>query len=334
MISLIAQRLAATALLLLAVSMITFAFTSVAPGDPARMAAGQMAPTSKVLEMRHELGLDKPLPVRYWRYLKRLVQLDLGVSYLTGRPVRSDLQRFVPPTLELVALAMLCTLVFGVLFGTISAHTAGSPYDRASTLLATSTTAIPVFWAGLILQLVFFYYLNWLPQGGQLALTAQPPDKTGFLLLDIVLSGRWDLFGPAVLHLVLPVVTLAVVNTGVIIRVTRQSLLQEMGKPYAVVARAKGLRRWQITFHHLLRNALNPVVSLIGIQFGYTIIGAVLVESIFDWPGIGSYSYDAISNLDYPAILGVTLFVAFAFAMVNLVVDIVQGILDPRVRLH
>jgi peptide/nickel transport system permease protein len=334
MISLITQRLAATALLLIAVSMITFVFTSVAPGDPARMAVGQMAPTSKVIEMRHQLGLDKPLPVRYWRYLKRLVRLDLGVSYLTARSVRSDLGRFVPPTLELVALAMLCTLVFGVLFGTISAHMAGSPYDRASTLLATSTTAIPVFWAGLIFQLVFFYYLNWLPQGGQLALSAHPPDKTGFLLVDIVLSARWDLLIPAIQHLVLPVLTLAVVNTGVIIRVTRQSLLLEMSKPYAVVARAKGLRRWQITFHHLLRNALNPVVSLIGIQFGYTIIGAVLVESIFDWPGIGSYSYDAISNLDYPAILGVTLFVAFAFAIVNLVVDIVQGILDPRVRLH
>jgi peptide/nickel transport system permease protein len=334
MLRLILQRVGATVVLLVAVSMITFAFTSLAPGDPARMAAGQMAPTSKVIELRHELGLDKPLPVRYWRYLKRLVRLDMGVSYLTNRSVRADLQRFVPPTLELVALAMLCTLVLGVFFGTLSAHLAGSAYDKTSTLVASATTAIPVFWAALVLQLVFFYYLSWLPQGGQLALSADPPDKTGFLLLDIVLAGRWSLFVPAVQHLALPVVSLAIVNTGVIIRVMRQSLLREMSRPYAVVARAKGLRPWQVTYHHLLRNALNPVVSLIGIQFGYTIIGAVLVESIFDWPGIGSYSYDAISNLDYPAILGVTLFVAFAFAVINLVVDIVHGMLDPRVRVH
>jgi peptide/nickel transport system permease protein len=293
-----------------------------------------MAPESKVIQVRHELGLDKPLPVRYWRYLERLSRLDLGVSYLTNRSVRGDLERFVPPTLELVTLAMLCTLVLGILFGTISAYTAGSAYDRTSTVVASSTTAIPVFWAALVLQLVFFYYLGWLPQGGQLSLSAQPPVHTRFLLVDLVISGRWDLFVPALTHLILPVLSLAIVNTGIIVRVMRQSLLLEMNKPYAVVARAKGLRRWQVTYHHLLRNALNPVVSLIGIQFGYTIIGAVLVESIFDWPGLGSYSYDAISNLDYPAILGVALFVAFAFAMINLLVDIVHGILDPRVRLH
>jgi peptide/nickel transport system permease protein len=334
MLTLIVQRLAATALLLLAVSVVTFAFTSLAPGDPARMAAGRMAPPEKIAQMHKELGLDKPLPVRYWRYLKRLVRLDLGVSYLTGRSVRGDLQRFVPPTLQLVSIAMLCTLVFGVLFGTLAAYSAGSAYDRTSTVLASATTAIPVFWAGLVFQLLFFYYLHWLPQGNQLPLSANAPDHTHFLLLDIVLAGRWDLLVPALKHLVLPVLSLAVVNTGIIVRVMRQSLLLEMGKPYAVVARAKGLRRWQITYHHLLRNALNPVVSLIGIQFGYTIIGAVLVESIFDWPGLGSYSYDAITNLDYPAILGVSLFVAFAFAIVNLVVDIVQGILDPRVRLN
>ena len=333
MIRLITRRLVATAVLLMAVSVITFSFTSLAPGDPARMAVGQMAPTSTVIKMRHTLGLDKPLPVRYWRYLERLVHLDLGVSYLTNRSVVGDLKRFVPPTLELVTIAMLVTLILGVLFGTLSAHLAGSAYDRGSTLFASATTAVPVFWAALVFQLVFFYYLNWFPQGGQVSLSTEIPNQTGFLLLDIVLSGQWGLLGSAASHLVLPVLSLALVNTGVIIRVMRQSLLQEMSRPYAVVARAKGLRPWQVTYHHLLRNALNPVVSLLGIQFGYTIIGAVLVESIFEWPGIGSYSYDAISNNDYPAILGVTLFVAFAFAMVNLVVDIVQAYLDPRARL-
>jgi peptide/nickel transport system permease protein len=330
----ILKRLAVTLVLLVAVSMVTFVLTSLAPGDPARMAAGRMAPESKVIELRSELGLDKPLPVRYWRYVKRLAHLDLGVSYLTNRSVGADLARLAPPTLQLVFLAMLLTSILGVAFGTLSAHLAGSPYDRASTLVASATTAIPVFWAAIVLQVVFFYHLGWLPQGGQLPPGTAAPDWTGFLLLDVLLTNRLDLFVPALEHLILPVLALALVHIGVIARVTRQSLLHEMSRPYAMVAKAKGLSTWQITFTHTLRNALNPVISLIGIQFGYAIVGAVLVESIFDWPGLGQYSYEAISNLDYPAILGVTLFTAFAFAMVNLMVDIVQGILDPRTRVN
>jgi peptide/nickel transport system permease protein len=256
------------------------------------------------------------------------------VSYLTNRSVGADLARLAPPTLQLVFLAMLLTSLLGVAFGTLSAHLAGSPYDRASTLVASATTAIPVFWAAIVLQVVFFYHLGWLPQGGQLPPGTAAPDWTGFLLLDVVLTNRLDLFVPAIEHLILPVLALALVHIGVIARVTRQSLLHEMSRPYAMVAKAKGLSTWQITFNHTLRNALNPVISLIGIQFGYAIVGAVLVESIFDWPGLGQYSFEAISNLDYPAILGVTLFTAFAFAMVNLMVDIVQGILDPRARVN
>lgn len=330
----VAKRLGATALLLLVMSVVTFALTRLIPGNPARVAAGQYAPESEVSRMSHQLGLDEPLPIQYLRYLWRLLHLNLGVSYQTGRPVLADLERYVPATLELVILAMVCTLLAGVTLGAISAYHAGSKFDRVATLVASITAGAPVFWVGLLLQLTFFYHLGLLPNGGEVAPNVNPPNRTGFLLVDIVLTGQWGLLIPALEHLVLPVLTLTIANIGLIMRVTRQSFIREMGRPYALVARSKGLRTWQIMYHHLLRNALNPVVSVLGIQFGYTITGAVLVESIFSWPGIGKYTYDSVTNLDYPAILGVTLFVTFAFVIANLLVDLVHAWLDPRLRLQ
>jgi peptide/nickel transport system permease protein len=328
-------RLLAVVLLLIAMSAITFTLTQLVPGDPAVLVAGQNAPREEVERIHVEMGLDDPLPVQYWRYLQRLAQLDLGESYQSGRPVTDDLRRFAPSTLELVIVAMTIIFVLGVALGTLSAYLSGSRYDRTSGVVASATAGAPVFWIALLAQLVFFYWLGWFPSGGELPVnTVGPPDRTGFMLIDAVLSGQFGLIGTIVKHLSLPVLALVIVNLGIIVRVTRQSVLTEMSKPYALVARSKGLPRWYVTWRHLVPNALNPVLSLIGIQFGYAIVGAVLVESIYSWPGMGNYAYNAITSLDYPAIMGVTLFVAFTFTVVNLLVDLVQAWLDPRVGLR
>ncbi len=328
-------RLLAVVVLLIAMSAITFTLTKLVPGDPAQLVAGQNAPREQVARIHQEMGLDDPLPVQYWRYLERLAHLDLGQSFQSGRPVLDDLRRFAPSTLELVIVAVAIIFVVGVALGTLSAYHAGSVYDRSSSIVASATAGAPVFWVALLAQLVLFYWLGLFPSGGELPVNSTPPpDRTGFLLVDSVLAGQWPMLGTAITHLVLPVLALVIVNLGIIVRVTRQSVLAEMSKPYALVARAKGLPRWQVTLRHLVPNALNPVISLIGIQFGYAIVGAVLVESIYSWPGLGNYAYNAITSLDYPAIMGVTLFVAFAFTIVNLLVDIVQAWLDPRVGLR
>jgi peptide/nickel transport system permease protein len=328
-------RLVAVFLLLIAMSAITFTLTQLVPGDPALLLAGQNAPRAEVQRIHVEMGFDDPLPVQYVRYLGRLVQLDLGESYQSGRPVMDDLRRFVPSTLELVIVAMAIIFVLGVALGTLSAYLSGSAYDRGSSLLASATAGAPVFWVALLAQLFFFYRLGWFPSGGELPVNAAPPPNvTGFVLVDGVLAGQWATVGTAAKHLFLPVLALAIVNLGIIVRVTRQSVLAEMSKPYALVARSKGLPRWRVTWRHLVPNALNPVISLVGIQFGYAIVGAVLVESIYSWPGMGNYAYNAITNLDYPAIMGVTLFVAFAFTIVNLIVDLVQAWMDPKVGLR
>jgi peptide/nickel transport system permease protein len=328
-------RLVSVVVLLIAMSAITFTLTKLVPGDPAVLVAGQNAQREEIERIHVEMGLDDPIPVQYARYLERLVHFDLGESFQSGRPVMDDLGRFVPSTLELVIVAMLVIFVLGVALGTLSAYVAGSVYDRSSSVIASATAGAPVFWVALVAQLVFFYWLGWFPSGGELPVeSAPPPERTGFVIVDAFLSGQWSTVGTAAKHLFLPVLALVIVNLGIIVRVTRQSVLAEMSKPYALVARSKGLPRWQVTLRHLIPNALNPVISLIGIQFGYAIVGAVLVESIYSWPGMGNYAFNAITSLDYPAIMGVTLFVAFAFTIVNLIVDLVQAWLDPRVGLR
>lgn len=328
-------RLVAVFVLLVAMSAITFTLTQLVPGDPAVIVAGQNAPREVVERIHVEMGLDDAIPVQYWRYLQRLVHLDLGQSYQSGRAVTDDLRHFVPATLELVVAAMTIIFVLGVGLGTLSAYRAGGNYDRVSGVVASGTAGAPVFWVALLAQLVFFYWLGLFPSGGELPVNhVAPPDRTGFVVIDSVLSGQWSTLGTAGWHLVLPVLSLTIVNLGIIVRVMRQSVLTEMSKPYALVARSKGLPRWTVIWRHLVPNALNPVIGLIGIQFGYAIVGAVLVESIYSWPGMGNYAYNAITSLDYPAILGVTLFVAFAFTIVNLLVDLVQAWLDPRISLR
>ena len=312
MLPYIARRLLYAIPTLLGVTFLVFVSVRLIPGDPAVAIAGERATPEHIEQVRMELGLDQPLLTQYGRFLLGLVQGDLGTSLRTRLPVAPEVWRRLGQTLLLAAASLLLASVVGMFLGIVSATRPYSIFDNAGMVLALLGVSTPVFWLGLMLMLVFSVEL---PKMLQLSGPILPP--TG--------SGTWK-------HLVMPAVTLGAYSTGIIARMTRSSMLDVIGHDYIRTARAKGLSERVVTYRHALRNALVPVITVQGLQFGTLLGGAVLTESVFAWPGLGRYLVDAIFLRDYPVVQAAILVIAVGFIIINLVVDLVYGLVDPRIR--
>jgi peptide/nickel transport system permease protein len=330
----IVRRLGFLVIVLLGVTILTFFLARVVPADPARLLAGPRASSEAVEEIRHARGLDRPLWEQYTSYMGALVTADFGPSLVTRRPVKSDLLTYVPATFELVFYSLLVGTLLGLVLGVVSALRPGRPVDVSGRFVAMGGLSLPNFWVALLLQFLFFSGLGLLPFGGRLDTGVVPPETiTGLFTVDSLLAGRFDLFVQSVSHLILPVIALSLGEMGLVARITRASMLEVLGVDYIRTARAKGLAPWRVVRRHALRNAMLPVITIIGLEFGLLLSGTVLVESIFAWPGLGRYMADAISASDYNAIMGVTIVVTLGYVLVNLVADLAYAYVDPRVRL-
>ncbi|MDF3016034.1 MAG: dipeptide transport system permease protein dppB [Thermomicrobiales bacterium] len=328
----IARRLLLMLVVIFGMSIITFSLSRLVPGNPARLLAGPHARQEQVDALAERYHLTGPVLEQYAVYLSGLVRGDLGLSVTTRRPVAEDLAQFLPATIELTATAFLITVLVGVPVGILSAAKRGGMFDHASRLVSIAGVSLPIFWLGLVLQVLFYKHLGILPIGGRLGtLDIAPTHVTGAYLIDSLLAGDVSLFWSSAIHLILPALTLAAGSVAVVTRMMRASVLETMGADYVRTARAKGLTEPSLLRRHVMRNAFLPTLTVLGLQVGYLLAGNFLVESVFNWPGIGLYAIDAIANLDYAAIMGVTLVVSVVYVAVNLVVDILYVLLDPRI---
>ncbi|MGC4105692.1 MAG: ABC transporter permease [Thermomicrobiales bacterium] len=328
----IIRRLLLIVPVIIGISLLTFALSHLVPGDPARLAAGPQAPESTYLQIREQFGLDKPLPVQYWHYVTGLVQGDWGNSILSRRPVLDDLKVYFPATLELVLVAMTIAIAIGIPLGILSAVKADRMPDHIARIVSLVGVSVPAFWLALLLQLFFGLKLGWLPIGSRLgALTAPPTDITGMYLFDSFVTGNWSVFWEALQHIILPALTLSLASLATISRFTRASLLEVLNQDYVRTARAKGLNERGVIVKHALRNAFIPTLTMIGLSFGWSMGGSVLVETVYDWPGIGLYATKSALTLDFMPIIGIALLYGIVFSLINLAVDIAYGFLDPRV---
>lgn len=330
---LVARRIALLALVLLGVSLLTFLISHAIPGDPARLLAGQRASDEVVAQIRRTHGLDQPLPVQYVRYMSGLLKGDLGRSIRTGRPVSEDLARFFPATLELVATALTVAVIIGVPLGVWSAARQNSWVDHVSRGVSVAGVSMPLFWLGVVALTVLYGRLGWLPGSGRLSPFGLPPSPvTGFYTVDALIARDWATFTDAVRHLVLPAACLAFVHVGLVARQVRANVLEVLRQDYIRTAQAYGVPPRRMLYRHALRNSLVPMVTVVGLALGDLLAGAVVTETIFSWPGMGSYVVDSIAFLDFPAIMGFTLLVATGYTLINLLVDLLALKLDPRIR--
>jgi peptide/nickel transport system permease protein len=329
----LARRAGLTIFVLFGVSLITFVITHIVPADPVAAYLGEHAPPALVEKVRHEIGLDRPLPVQYVIYITGLLHGNLGVSIMDTRPVNQDLAQYLPATVELTAAAMLVALLVGVPAGIISALYKDGWPDQVTRILALGGVSLPIFYTALLLLGLLYSRLGILPGPGQLGIYTQPPPHiTGMVAVDALLSANWAALGDALRHLVLPALVLGYYSSGIITRITRGSLLEVLRQDYVRTARAKGIPESGVVLRHALRNALLPTVTVIGLTFGSLLQGAVLTETIFSWPGIGRYATNSVISVDVPAVLGVTLVAAIIYSGVNLIVDVLYAYLDPQIR--
>jgi peptide/nickel transport system permease protein len=315
--------------------MMAFVLTHLVPGDVAAANLGDRAgsdPTAVRLYREH-YGLDKPLPVQYQIYLTNLLHGDLGESEQSRRAVRLDLAEYIPATAELALTSMLLAIVLGITLGVIAALNRNRWSDQLLRVVSLGGMSTPQFWLALVALYVFFYKLGIAPGSGRLdAIVLPPPHFSGLFTIDALLAGQLDVFTNALQHLILPASVLAAFNMGLFTRFTRSAVLEVLENDYVRTARAKGLPEPAVVFRHILRAASPPVMTVVGLAFGNVMTGTVLVENIFSWPGIGQYSFRSATSLDLPAIVGVMLFVGLVYILVNMFVDILYGVIDPRVR--
>ncbi len=302
------------------------------PGDPAQILLGQQATPERVAQVREQLGLDKPLLTQYLLFLKGAATGDLGDSIVTGRPVTVELLDRFPATLELALAALLFAVVVGIPVGVIAAVKQYSLLDKLTSVIALTGVSMPIFWLALILVVIFTVNLNLLPFPGRLSNGVAITKITGMVIPDSLLTLNFAGFWDGLKHLIMPAIALGTIPMAVVTRMTRSSMLEVMGEDYVRTARAKGVVPWRVVFRHALRNAMLPVVTVIGLQFGLLMSGAVLTETIFGWGGIGQIALESIYRRDYAMIQGVVLYGAAFFVLVNLLVDVLYAILDPRVR--
>ncbi len=338
MIVYVARRAALAVLVVAGVIILTFVIARVVPGDPAATWAGPHASAAQVAAARRFLGLDKPAAVQLLTYFRGIVTGTWGVSVHTHQPVLSDISTVAPASLELVLAALIIAVVTGVPLGLVSARWPGRLLDhgiRAGSILGVS---MPIFWMALILQLVFSQRLHLLPAAGEfspgLLFTHPLARHTGFDVVDALITGNWQMLGSTLAHLVLPAVVVAAYPAGLLARMVRAQVLDTIGETHVQMVRALGFGERAVFGRFAMKLAWNPVAATLALVFGFSLVNTFLVEAIFDWPGLGSYAAASIATLDTPAILGVTLFIALVYVAANLIVDVVQAAIDPRIRLR
>jgi dipeptide transport system permease protein len=317
----------------LGVSIIAFSFIRLLPGDPVALMSGErvMSP-ERHAEITRQLGYDRPIVIQYLDYLGGVVTGDLGQSIVTKRPVLQEFFTLFPATLELSLCAITLAVLLGIPAGIIAAVKRGSVFDQSLMGVALIGYSMPIFWWGLLLIILFSGILQWTPVSGRISLLYFFPPVTGFMLIDALLSGQAGAFRSALSHLVLPTIVLATIPLAVIARQTRSAMLEVLGEDYVRTARAKGLSPKRVIGLHALRNALIPVITTIGLQVGVLLAGAILTETIFSWPGIGKWMVDSVFRRDYPVIQGGLLIIAGIIMLVNLTVDLLYGLINPRIR--
>jgi peptide/nickel transport system permease protein len=328
---LIVNRLLWFAPTVIGLMVITFTISHVIPADPVAFFAGENATPEQIAELRARYGFDKPMHIQLWNYFLGVIQGDFGVSLYTQRPIADDLLSRLPATLELTFVAVLVSALIGVPLGVIAAVYRNSPLDHLLRIITVSGLAIASFWLAILFQLLFAMELRWTPLQGRI--DGWGPDTiTGFFLIDSAWTGDWRTFRSALAHMALPVATLAFPAMATIVRFTRAGVLDAINSNYVLYEQAMGFPRRVIIWRYVLRNALIGTVTQIGLIFGILIAGAVVVEAVFDWPGVGLYAVQSILNSDYNAIMGFTLVTGIIFILVNLLVDLAHGLIDPRTQ--
>jgi peptide/nickel transport system permease protein len=321
--------------MLVGMTLISFVLSQAVPADPVTANLGEQAAGNPevVAAFRQRWGLDRPLHEQYGIYLWNVLHGDLGTSITTKQPVALDLRRHLPATIELAVSAMLISIVIGIPLGVLAAARRDRLADQVARVVSLIGVSMPIFWLGLVAIVIFYAWLGWAPPPGRLSARMEPPPFiTGFVLVDALLAGRTDAAIDGLKHLILPALVLSSYSLGVITRVMRGGMLEVLGEDYVRTARAKGTSERSVMIQHAARNSLIPTLTVIGLSFGGLLSGAVVTESVFAWPGLGLYAFRSATSLDFPAIMGVGIVVAAIYVLVNLVVDVAYGLLDPRIR--
>ena len=331
----IVSRIGTLLAMALLATLVIFLIANTVPGDPVLAQLGDQAASNPafVAVWRHKYGLDLPLWERYFVFLRGLLHGDLGISIASHRPVLDDIAEFAPATLELATVSFLLSLIVGIPLGIVAAVRRDSWIDHLARLVSLLGVSAPTFWLAFILLVVFYGKLQIAPGPGRLDPIALPPQGgTGFYLIDTLLAGDWATFRDACAHLALPAIVLAAATIGLVTRTTRASMLENMRQDYVRMGRAKGLPEHRVILGHVFPNALIPIVTLGGLAYANLLTGAVMTETVFSWPGLGRYTFESAAALDFPAIMGITLMVAFTYLIINLLTDVSYALLDPRVR--
>ena len=332
MLRFVVRRLLLLVPILIGLSILVFIWVRALPGSPADSLLGERTTPELVREYNERFGLDDPVYVQYWRYVKTTAQLDFGVSIATHRYVSDEIKERFPATMELAFAAMIFATFLGIPLGFVAAKKYGGPVDHASLFASLIGVSIPVFFLAILLKYVFAVRLGWLPSVGRIDVESDVEHPTNFYILDAIITRDWATLKDVLRHLILPAIALGSIPLAIITRITRASVLDVQNEDYVRTARAKGLPPRIVDRRHILRNALLPISTIIGLQVGLLLSGAILTESVFAFPGMGSWLRDAIFNRDYPVLQGGILFLAFVFVIVNLLVDISYAIINPRIR--
>jgi len=331
------RRLILSIVVLLGVSAVTFAIARIVPSNPARLWLGPHPTREQIARVEEEFGLNQPLHIQYIRYMSNLLTGNLGVSLRTHRPVLEDIKAFLPASLELICLGMIIGLIGGLILGVISSTRRDQSIDHFGRIFSITGVSLPSFWMGMMAQLVFFKWLGLLPVGGRIddivSLTHPIQWITGSYLLDSLLTGNWVAFTSVAYHIILPALVLAAYPFGLVARMTRSSMVEILQEDYIKTARAYGLRERTITYIYALKNSLGPTITVSALTFAYALVETFLIETVFNWQGLGWYSALSIMSLDYPSVMGITIVVASVYVFLNLIVDVTLAYLDPRIRL-
>ncbi|MBN2616730.1 MAG: ABC transporter permease [Spirochaetales bacterium] len=322
---------------LVGVVTLVFFMIALAPGDPARVMLGERASKEKIEKLRADLGLDKPLIQQYTLYMKRVVKLDFGKSIKSGQNVMNEIKDRFPATIELAICAMIFATLIGVFIGVISATKKNSWIDFSAMIGALFGVSMPVFWLALVMIMLFSVGLDLFPTGGRMNIRFYFTPETNFYLIDTfkyLFKGKPEYFFSALHHLILPSIALGTIPLAIIARTTRSSMLEVLKQDYIKTVRSAGIKESSVIYRYALRNALLPVITVIGLQFGLLLSGAILTETIFAWPGIGKWLYQAIEARDYPAVQGGIIVISTSFVLINLVVDILYSVINPKIRLQ
>jgi len=317
---------------LIGVSILSFSLIYLAPGDAAITIAGEHASPQIINAIREKYGLDKPLITQYWIWLKQVLHGDLGRSIVSNEYVTKEILERFPNTVELTIFAMIFAVVIGSIAGIISASRQYSVFDYSFMGVALFGVSMPVFWLGIMLMMIFGVYLRWLPISGRISMMISFQRITGFYLLDSIITGNFVAFISILRYLILPSIALSTIPMATIARVTRSSMLEVLRQDFIRTERAKGLSERMVIYKHAVRNAMIPVITVIGLNFGLLLAGAILTETVFSWPGIGRYVVNAVNMRDYPVVQGCVLFFASMFVIVNLITDIIYVYIDPRIH--